>query len=270
MTPFVAAFVVLGASPLAAWARDAPPTTAYVDRPLTLPARTLAVDTGVFTARAGGLSFGALSLGGAFGVTDDVTLSITPLSVSSQPREIVPRGDSTTTYGFFTAGATARLVHAPWGELASTLAFQVDPLAGGTYIAPRVDAAFHIGHRVRIDTGLALRMTVGREGRAFSVWSLPNRAHSEPGLPLAVTMQIIEPLFIGLRTGASFTNIGPHTGFFVPLGAALGATIPFRKRPLVDLLGTFDFPELYLHASTTNPVSQVWQLSFSARTYVPI
>jgi hypothetical protein len=88
-----------------------------------------------------------------------------------------------------------------------------------------------------------------------------------PGIPLELTVNPIDELWIGAGTGFGIGDFGnAGDSIFIPLGLGLGGTIPVDDRPLVDIGTGFGFP-LFISTlpGADTIVSEIWQVNIAAR-----
>lgn len=236
----------------------------YAQRPLTLTKMTLApqlnfhvlnFDFGFGTATGIGIDLGA-----KFGVTDDIEVEATPLSLRF--------GDYTGTYGIGRIGGTYRFLK---GDFEMGAHANVNFGDGFWAIGAGVPMRLHAGDKVRLDTGV--HMFFGDPGTDFVVGiakAANTGAVPDPGIPLKVAFNIIDQFWAGAGTGlgvASFEVFGDS--IFVPLELDLGATIPYSdgKGPMVDIGASFGFPTFINSFGGDAINADVWQLGINATGY---
>jgi hypothetical protein len=244
----------------------------FVDRSLTLPRLMLSprldftYDRPVDAAMNLGMSV-------ALGATDFMTLGLSvnvPLQSSS-----LPAVHEFTFQGIF------RLLHTDMLELGARAdlgAFTIDgggsPLLHATAMVP---FALRIAHVFRLDVGAAVSLLLPTDGdtpidAALATYGT-DPAVAGPGIPVSVTVQIIEPLFAGVDTGFGMLSFNSELAddlSFAPLGFRFGGTIPIGKRPLLDLVAHFNFPQFLLGGYITTPRSDFWETGLSAQVYAPL
>lgn len=286
MRKLVCAGMVFGAMAVAstASADESKLPLRYTDRPLTLPKMTLAPEFGLALDHFETPFFGAslavnavgLNLGAAFGVIDDLTVDITPLTM------LIGRSDAGNTsqtkvfYGTFRLGATYRFLHTEVADIGARAEFGATGANDTIHLTGMIPVLLRLGHIVRIDTGFAFSGFfptkggkvdggMGTVGAAVpGVASLGEGA----GIPVNVTFQIADPFFAGLDTGfgiASFRGT-VSDNCFMPLGFHAGGTIGGDK-PLADITGSFSFPYFLVGADSKPPFSNLWQVGLDARAY---
>jgi hypothetical protein len=247
----------------------------FVERPLTLPAMTLAPEFDIGVERAGlGSGLGAVSatagvmnLGATFGITNDIEVGA--LVVPIQFNDPAGYGDPE----FF---ATFRFLHTPSIELGARLNLVIatprDGLSAGALIMPGVPLLVHVGKILRIDAEVAVPISV-QAGTGISTSGGPeitttNAVGVGLTVPVEVAVDIIEPLHADVTTGLTigdFRDAADST--VVPLGFGVGYAIG-TKRPLLDLDLAFNWP---LFAVPGSPDSKVnagfFTLGLTAKGY---
>jgi hypothetical protein len=232
----------------------------YVERPIALPAMTLAPAArfNVFRTRPGvGRSADPwlfLGLGARFGILDE-------LEVEAHPFASVLTPDF--TYGGW-AAITGDFLDGPF-ELGARLRFHWS--TEEAVFTPAVPIRIHLAELVRIDTGAAV--SIATDGRAGLFQSTTTPVNLEPGIPAQVAFQIADPFWIGVQTGfgiADFTEVDDLT--FVPLGAAVGGTVPGDDGPLFDVEAGFSFPEFVRTGAVDGIVTRVWNAGVHLQGYL--
>lgn len=263
---------------------------AYSLRPLTLPAMTLApeVDFSVThftvadTASADLYSWG---FGASFGIIDDLTVELVPLSFYHQVVSVETAfGDFSSTdtdYHYLLAGATYRFLDggsAGGVDLGARLRFAVDS-EPNVYINPAF--LLRLRHEVvRLDTGLEMMVLVREDDavysdsdvmfglQGFGQWINTPRA----GIPVELAFQIVDPFWLGLNTGfgiADFTADDVGDTVFVPLGWGAGGTIPYDDgQPMMDIGAGFGFPLFLIGGADEQPLEEYWQLGINATGFI--
>ena len=255
----------------------------FVERPLTLPKMMLApqFQIGLTHAELGNFAFNGvgLNVGAAFGVIDDLTVDIVPLTLLIGRTDAGGFSDTKAYYGTFRLGATYRFFHADVVDIGGRVEFGATGFDDTIHLTAMIPVLLRFGKIVRIDTGLAISglfPTKGGDanGALGTVGSVvPTVPGAGPGIPIDVTFQIVDPFFVGFDTGfgiASFNDTalgGLDKSCFMPLGLHAGATIPGDKGPIADITGSFSFPLFLLGADRNPPTSEVWQLGIDARAY---
>lgn len=276
------AAAVLGLASVAS-AEDAKLPVRYADRPLTLPKMTLAPEFSLplVHVEGAGLAFNGvgLNLGAAFGVIDDLTVDVTPLSLLIGRTDVAGLfGGSQTKayYGTFRLGATYRFLHTEVADIGARAEFGATGANDVIHLTGSIPVLLRLAHVVRIDTGFAFsglfptKSGAKVDGAMGSVGTSPTvlSAVGKAGIPVDVTVQIVDAFFAGLDTGF---GIGSFHGkvdqsCFMPLGFRVGGTIGGDK-PVVDLTGNFGFPFFLLGADSKPPFTNIWQVGLDARAY---
>ena len=222
---------------------------AYVERPLTLPEMALSpqLDAAIARAELGRVSATAvqMELAASFGITDDLMVEARPLGFIT--------GDVDTDYTRFQLGATYRFLDGPV-EIGGRFRFQIDSNAN-LALNPGIAVRIHAGNVARIDTGLNFTGVVPT-GSGDPVAGLGGIVTdflkpAEAGIPLDVSFQVVDPVFVGLSTGfAILTLEEAGDTSFMPLGFFAGGTVPGDDGPLADIGASFGFPLFIIAAAT--------------------
>ena len=240
---------------------------AYVERPLTLPAMALSpqLDAAIARADFGGNASTAfqMELAGSFGITDD-------LMVEARPGGFIA-GDVDFDYTRFQLGVTYRFLKDPV-EIGARFRFQIDNSATLAF-NPGLPVRIHAGKLVRIDTGVNFTGAVPTDGgdavAALSGIATDFLKPAEAGIPLDVSFQIIDPVFVGLSTGYGILSFEEPADFsYMPLGFFAGGTVPGDEGPLADIGASFGFPFFLLGASNENPNTELWLIGLTVRGFL--
>jgi hypothetical protein len=266
----------------------------FVDRPLTVPKRVLAPELDWVAAHLeiGGVVGNAFepSLGVAYGITDDLQLELVPLSVDVAMLSGTGLFGTGTTqtkayYGQFKLDATYRFVGSTYAEVGARVELDGAGTNDTVYVGWGIPVVLRVPRVLRVDTGLFFSVSVPVKSDPLSLiprspdiaMGLPGTgistaAGTTPGIPLILTFQIIDPLFVGADTGFGILSFHGSVAdtCYMPLGFHLGGTIPGERTPLVDILGRVGFPAFLLGAVQTQPFSQFWEVGFTARVFVPL
>jgi len=257
--------------------RDGDLPYAHVDRPMTLPEFYLAPSLGFANLHleSGGFSANSviIAAGARFGITDDFEVEATPLSLRF--------GDiGNDGYSHFMAGATYRILKGDV-EVGGRLRFALNT-SPDVFINPSLPIRIHAGEIVRLDTGVNFSLVLPDGGDATpalaGIGGIASTsggfffAGIEPGVPLNVDFQIVEPFWMGLGTGFGMFDMTEGESVFVPLGLRAGGTIPGGKgEPLVDIDGGFSFPLFFTNAPRVdNPATEVWQFGVTGTVFLPL
>ncbi len=263
--------------------------SAIVQRPLTLPKLMLAPELSVslthlevtnFIGPNYAVNAVGMNLGASFGVTDDVTVYLVPLTMVISGTTL-PTSTTKVYYGTFRAGAVFRFFHSDVVELGAQAEFGADGAYEGIFLTARLPVLFHLGKFVRLDTGVAFTgvfPTTGSRPVDAGLASLRSgvggfAATSGAGIPLTLTIQPEEHVFFGLDTGF---GIGSFRGkvsdsTFMPLGGFVGTTIVGAKHDaLADIVASFSFPAFLLGNYPNPPATELWQIGLGGRVYLPL
>ena len=92
---------------------------------------------------------------------------------------------------------------------------------------------------------------------------------AEAGIPLDVSFQIADPVFLGFTTGYGVLSLrDAGEASFMPLGAFAGGTVPGEEGPLVDIGASFGFPIFLLGLSDGNPNTELWTAGMTVRGFL--
>jgi hypothetical protein len=249
----------------------------YVERPLTLPEMTLSphFSGGLTHVEFGGLGGGAVNLinldaGASFGILDDLTVYAQPLTMLIG----VADGGSEVWYGTFRLGAIYRFLSTEVVDIGGQFEFGATGASDTIHLTGKLPVLLRFADLVRIDTGLALSGYFSTQGGGAAGGLAQIGTGSTPlgpngaGIPVSVSFQLAEPVFLGLDTGfgiADFEDAGDS--MFMPLGAHVGGTIASDDRPIVDLVGRFNFPAFLVSGDPEPPLTEIWQVGLDARAY---
>jgi hypothetical protein len=240
---------------------------AYAGRPLTLPRKTFSpqLDAAVSRAEAGRVSatIWQMEVAGSYGVSDDLTVEVRAGGFIT--------GDVDTDYTRFLLGATYRFVDGPV-EISGRFRLQVDNNAN-VGLNPALVVRVHGGDAVRLDTGVNFTAVIPTDsgdpvaalGGAITDYLKP----AEVGVPLDISFQVAEPMFVGLSTGygiLTFEDAGQ--GSFMPLGLFAGGTVPGDDGPIADIGASFGFPLFLLGSSSDNPNTNLWTAGITVRGFL--
>lgn len=270
----------------------------WVDRPLTLPKKILSPEfhvglTHYELQNVAGFAINAvpIDLGVSYGVTDDVTIYVQPTTLLIGRTDTTVLGFSTHNtevyYGTFRLGGDFRFFHNELVEVGGKAEFGAVGSLDLLHLTGGVPLVLHAGHVVRFETGFYVSgyFPVKRGYGLFNTGNDPDGGLATvgsavprtslvpaPGIPLKLSVQVADPFFLGLDTGfgfASFTAPGSADNpTFAPLGFHVGGTIESKKKPLVDIVGNFQFPTFLLGADDEPPVTQLWELGLTVDLFV--
>lgn len=207
----------------------------YVSRPMTLPAATLAP---AIRVRAGQtvefdtrfLLIGIDLVNARYGILDDLEIEAEVAPIEAEPRVNYGNATARVTYRFLDEvvelGSAVRLGHILFPG--SARRFLLEPQV--------LRMLAHAGDHVRVDSGFAMPLYFGG-GPVVAGMSIP----------VDVAIQLADPFFVGLGTGVGVFDFRvPGESLFIPASAFVGATVPLDNSPLLDVIGRFDMPQLFL------------------------
>ncbi|MFO0613606.1 MAG: hypothetical protein U0414_13500 [Polyangiaceae bacterium] len=273
----------------------------YVDRPLTLPKKMLSPEfhVGVDHFEPEGINGTAINsvpidAGLSYGVIDDVTLYTQPLTLLIGRTDVTVFGVNNHTthvyYGLFRLGGTFRFFHNDVVEIGGRAEFGASGALDMLHLTGGIPLVVHAGHVVRFETGFFVSgfFPVGNAGQyllfphgskadggiATMSGSLGNLVPIPgPGIPLNLTVQLAEPVFLGLDTGfglGSFHTTNSDDAAFAPLGFHLGGTISSHAKPVADIVGKFSFPAFLVGTDDDPPQPNLWELGLTADLFLPL
>ena len=246
----------------------------YVERPLTLPERTLRID-GRFPVMRFGVPdvFFGFFAGAGYGILDDLEVFGTIIPITFIPDRV--------RFNDPVVGATYRFFHNDVVEIGVGGRFQI-PVDDQRYFIfnPRLPIVLHLGDIVRLDTGVNLGVGAQTGGGPAIVGLFgpgqfaPLPFQIDPGLPARFAFQVIDQLWIGANTGFSVVSTDTfgrdEATVWVPIGWEVGGTIPGDEGPLVDIRGGFEFPYFITSSFPENPVTEAWIFHVGANLYLPL
>lgn len=217
----------------------------YVERPLTLPRLALAPELEFELGRAEGATattstgretLVGINIGAAFGITKDLEVGafILPLRFAPKVTYGSAPDDAAANLQFF---GTFRFFNNHFVEIGARLRlYAITQDFKGAQITPSVPFRFHLHKRVSLDAEVAIPITAAGDGYG---------AHVGLNVPLALAVDIIEPLHVGVRTGLQVFDFNPNGGsvgnyVYIPLGFFAGFAIG-GKRPIVDIDAFFQW-----------------------------
>lgn len=133
------------------------------------------------------------------------------------------------------------------------------------------------GQAVRIDTGVQFAMHLhpelgggmsGFPGQPPTSYPLPTRSTS--GVPVVVTVNVAEHLYLGARSGLAIYDL-EHAAdtTTIPLGLHVGGTVASSRSLVTDLTVRFEWPFFAMPASSgTSVTTEIWQMTFAASFHI--
>lgn len=222
----------------------------FVERPLTLPRHGLLLGATVPVIR-GPRPDGSvqrvvgLAVNGAFGVTDDFAVSVSPVVLQLAPEPLVGDASLAARYRLRGRGSV---------EVALTLSLQL-PFQDDFLATPQVNVRIHGGDVFALDTGALLEFR-------FSDPSVIAFA-----IPIRPTVQLSDHLFAGINTGLVVATLDrPGDSLYFPLAFDAGVTLG-DERPLCDLTAAVEFPLFWIPAADDSLVTELYILRVSASFY---
>jgi hypothetical protein len=225
---------------------------AYAQRDLTDPALTLTPDLGftaTHVANFGGLittsTIDSLFVSLSFSPTDHFALRAVVAPVELAP--VVHYGTATLSNPYASLGPGGGGTYwfgGPDVEGGLSFDFAVSTLGGisGASFYPAIPLLIHAGSAVRIDSGIGFAIaTLSLTEPGVSV---PSSTVAQLRIPLQITGNIVDPVFIGVRTGFEMivSSGGGASSIQAPLGFVIGASIPGPRGPLLDIVPFVTFP----------------------------
>ncbi|MEJ7733030.1 MAG: hypothetical protein WKG00_28010 [Polyangiaceae bacterium] len=249
----------------------------YVDRPLTLPEKTLRIDADfpAFRPGAGDAFFGFFA-GAGFGITDDFEVFGRVIPITFIPDRV--------RFQDPVIGATYRFLDNDTVQIGVGGRIQV-PVDDGRYFIfnPRLPIQLKLGDIVRLDTGVNLSLGAPTgPGNNDAVFALagpgpfgPFPFSIDPGIPARFSFQLVDQAWLGVNTGAGFLftdglGSGEDVTYFMPLGFGGGGTIPISNDMMMDIHGGFEFPLFLNTASKDTIFPDFWLFDIGARFYLDL
>jgi hypothetical protein len=249
----------------------------FVDRPLTLPEKTLRIDADFPAFRPGGgdAYFGFFA-GAGFGVTDDLEVFGRVIPITFIPDKV--------RFQDPVIGATYRFLDGDTAQIGVGGRIQV-PVDDGRFFIfnPRLPIQLKLGDSVRMDTGVNISVgaQTGGGDAAFALAGpgqfAPFFFQADPGIPARFSFQLVDQAWLGLNTGAGFLftdagGSGDDASFFLPLGFGGGGTIPIGNDMMMDIHGGFEFPYFLFTVEPGGDVlgSEYWIFDVGARFYLDL
>jgi hypothetical protein len=248
----------------------------YVDRPLTLPEKTLRIDADFPTFKPGiGDAYFGFFAGAGFGITDDFEVFGRVIPVTFIPDKV--------RFQDPVIGATYRFMDGDVAQIGVGGRIQI-PVDDGRFFVfnPRLPIQLKLGDIVRMDTGVNLSVgaPTGTGGDAVFALAGPGQFapfffQADPGIPARFSFQLVDQAWLGLNTGAGFLftdaiGSGDDVTFFLPLGFGGGGTIPIGNDMMMDLHGGFEFPYFLNSAGQDVVVSEFWLFDVGAKFYLDL
>lgn len=261
---------------------------AHVSRPLTLPEMHVRAELdgtySHFESGLGAANGGALELGGAFGLFDDVELEAVLVSLELGELALTPMNFDLVDdadWGVSRFGATVRFLASDVAEVGGRFRFFIDRHAALGFGAglPVVVRGAKV---VRLDTGIhgVGRVPTNGANASFGLVDASSVPFSaDAGIPLRLSVQAIEELWFGLNTGFGAYDVSEDDTIFLPLGLSVGGSVPLDSDLILDVDASFLFPTFVLPAarggfgeSDTDAKigSELWQIGLGAKVNFPI
>ena len=259
----------------------------YVERPLTLPKDTLAPQLSIgelhFQQSFGRTSIAAnaigLDLGVAYGLTDDLTLDLTPLTMLIVRTDSGSFNDTTTYYGTFRLGGTYRFFHSEMADVGGRFEFGATGASHALHLSGGVPVQLRFGQLVRVDTGAFLTAFFPTKGGSVDAavaypglsLPLPGTVGGLAGVPVNASVQVVDAVYAGVDTGFGIASFRGQVdrNCFMPLGFHAGYTLG-GAAPVADVALGFSFPFFLLGADSGPPMTRYWQVGLGVRAYLPI
>jgi hypothetical protein len=224
----------------------------YAARPLTLP--RLVLEPTAEGEVANDISTRVnLSIGAAFGITDNFQVDILALPLQLSPSVIYGQLDQPgpllgLTYRF-AGGVSEGGLHLD--ATAITL-----PESSGAVIRPGLAFRFHAGDIGRIDMGIYVPITVARSTAAgFEA-------------PVAFAVDVAPPFHIGVSSGISFVTFDAPLNLVFPVGLFAGYAIGGKDGPILDIDPFVRFPQALAAAPESSNAATSYQVGAQLRCYL--
>ncbi len=261
----------------------------YVDRPLTLPALTMAGEldatfTHVELELFGGseaFNSGAVEILGSFGLFDDLELEAAIVSFVTEELEFMPTTPEVVQsmrgadWGVARFGATFRFFADDYADIGARFRLLIDNNATVAF-NPSLPIRVRYPGVFRLDTGVSvigmIQTQIVRD--RFAIIDA-NSAPMGPdaGVPVKLAFNLVEQVYLGLSSGFGVLDVSDDDSIFFPLGAQLGGTLPLEGNHVLDLAGLFNFPLFFIPSG--NNIEQrigteIWQVGAQAKIYLEL
>ncbi len=227
---------------------------AYASRPLTLPRLVLDPGAGFELSRVT-TTITNLSVGAAFGVTDDLQVSALALPLQLTPRLRYGQGGQPGPR----IGADLRYAsQGTEGALHLDATILSLPATTGVILRPGLAWRFHPGTTGRIDLGAYLPATIGQTATVGL------------DVPFSFTIDLGRTFHAGLSTGFSFATWQAPVDITIPFGLLAGITVVGKDGPVLDVDPFWRWPVL-LQMQPTSPgrdPGAEFELGLNARVYL--
>jgi hypothetical protein len=238
----------------------------FAQRPLTLPAMTLAPELGFGVTHLSiqGVDFGnsvGMDIGAHFGITDDFEVGATVLPIQLSPDFSYENPTVEATYRFLKGsvemGARLRAL------------FSFKRGESGVGLQPGVVMLAHLGEAARLDVGAYVQLAFGP---ANGLIGGGGKTTVGLNVPVQFIYDVIPELHVGATTGIGifdFSQAGDS--FYIPLGFVAGYAIGNEKGPLVDIDPYFRFPYFAVPGTGSGQdkiFSGIWQTGLAATVYL--
>ncbi|MFT3774845.1 MAG: hypothetical protein QM820_56575 [Minicystis sp.] len=221
----------------------------YAQRPLTLPRMTISPELDFTATRVGGAApAGALvpvgiNIGASFGITKDIEVGALFLPIQFAPT--AGYGSSAGANGSLQFFGTYRFIHHRDVEMGARLrTFIVTQGVTGAVIEPSVPVLLHLGRAARLDVELGVPITIaGVNGVTGAGAAKASRSYVGIDLPISLSFNVIQPLYLGVKTGLNIYDLGhPKEFASIPLGFFLGYSVG-RDKPILDIVPFFTWSQ---------------------------
>ncbi|APR82913.1 Hypothetical protein A7982_08262 [Minicystis rosea] len=212
----------------------------YAQRPLTLPRMVVAPELDFMATRYALGTYSTvptgINIGASFGITRDLEVGALFLPVQFAPR--VAYGLAAGAQGNLQFFGTYRFVRHRDIEVGVRIRTSIITEPGaGAIIEGSIPLLFHFGRGVRLDAELGVPITVAASNLATP--NAPTQTYVGINLPLALSFNVIAPLYLGVKTGIVIDDLTrPKEFASIPLGIYMGYSIG-RDKPILDLVPFF-------------------------------
>lgn len=260
----------------------------HVARPLTLPEMHVRAELdGTYSHIESGpaaANGGALEIGGAFGLFDDVELEAVLVSLELGEFALTPLNLDLVDdidWGVSRFGATVRFVASDVAEVGGRFRLFIDNHAALGF-GPGLPVVVRGGKVVRLDTGIhgVGRVPTNGANASFGLVDASSVPFSaDAGIPLRLSVQAIDELWFGLNTGFGAFDVSEDDSIFLPLGLSVGGSVPLDKDLILDVDASFLFPTFVLPAaqggfgvSDTDAKigSELWQIGLGGKVFFAV
>jgi hypothetical protein len=233
-----------------------PTSLAHARRPLTLPENVANPVVGFSRTHWPAGAFLDASVGGGFGVTDDLTVRAQPLPLQlGSPRGFVGLhyGQTSEAEGP-SASVTYRFLRGDV-EIGGSVDVRLLTVTNtsGLVVAPAIPVRAHLTQQLRIDTSPTMRVE-SKTVRTRRGFRSVDRSETEVGpvVPVSLLYDVAEPFHVAVSSGVTILDLGAvRDTMRIPAGASIGWTMVGERSSVLDISASLRFPGLVLPGATS-------------------